>query len=119
MSATKIRQLSELSHTFAIPLDEVWALLPATARESLAGWELNCYTDTKDGSDGEADSLIVTFSQKREFVPDASGKMVEKPNGPRDFCARKSEVLGMIETALGPIEEALGAKREPPKEPGA
>ena len=109
MTAKKTRQISELQHVFQIPLEEVLALLPATARESLAGWDMHCYTDTADGGDGEDDVLLCTFSQRRVFEPDASGKMAEKSKDPLDRCARKGEVQQMIAAAI------VADKAKPPE----
>jgi hypothetical protein len=114
MTAKKIRQTSRQEFIFEIPLDEVMALLPATALESLADFECDLYIDRSDrqrgtDTDQKEDVVRVSFSKNREFEPDATGKMVEKPNEPRDICARKSEVEKMIAAALVPKPAEPGA----------
>ena len=107
MTAKKTRQTSRQDFQFSIPLEDVLGFIPAAARESLAGFDCDVYVDRSNRQDPEApdDVVVVTFSKTREFEPDATGKMVEKPKEPRDLCARKSEVEKMIAEAKVTTEE--------------
>lgn len=107
MTAKKTRQSSRQDFQFSIPLDDVLGFIPAAARESLAGFDCDVYVDRSRKDDPEApdDVVVVTFSKTREFEPDASGKMVEKPIEKRDTCVRKSEVKALLEAMLPKPQE--------------
>ncbi len=96
---TKHTMQTHTQQTLTIPLEEVLALLPAEVREGLAGWEVDCYVDCREGED-HGGVLLIQYSQRREYEYDADQRLVEIPQKPRDMCVRKSEVEALVAAAI-------------------